>query len=212
MVGKRIIIATLTVLAGCGLTSQVRPTPKGQLSIQGAIGGPAANVGVPVPLPMAAVGAGWGVHERADLSAHTHLPTLLAARFFGADVGVGWLVIPQDRWGPAVTLGVRGYAFTDFSTATLGFYELSGAASWDYGRYRPFVSFIAQLDAQALGAEIAFGRFTLIAELRWYAPGRNARVASVPWASMFGQGALGLVIGGRYDVLGAVPTAIAQRP
>lgn len=203
-------LTLITVVAtGCALNTQVRPTPKGTLALHGSVGGPMANVGAPIPLPLAAVGVGWGFHERADLSAHTHLTTLAASKLFGLDVGLSWLALAQRDRVPALTAGFRLYTFTDFNTGTLGFYEGSLAASWDVGaRYRPFVALATQFDAQALqwdiapaaGCEFRFGNFTLIAELKWYAPSRDARLSSVPWVAPFGRGALGLVIGGRYEL------------
>lgn len=201
-------LAIVMLAAGCGLSTQVRPTPKDVVAVQASVGGPMANVGAPIPLPFAAVGAAWGFHERADLSAHTHLTTLAASKLFGLDLGLSWLALAQRESIPALTLGLRLYTFTDFNTGTLGFYEGSLAASWDVGsRYRPFVALASQFDAQALqwdiapaaGCEFRFGRFSLVAELKWYAPTRDATVASVPWVAPFGRGAIGLVLGGRYD-------------
>ena len=201
--------ALLLLVTGCGLTTQVRPTPKGTLVAELSVGGPAAVVGAPIPLPLSALGVAWGVLDRADLSVHTHLTTLAAAKLFGLDVGTAVAALQQAGAVPALTIGTRLYLFTDFATGTLGFYEASLAASWDVGRFRPFVAVATQLDTQALafdvapalGTEIRFGRFTLVAELKWYAPNRNARFSSVPWLSPFGRGAIGLVLGGRYAVL-----------
>lgn len=212
-------LAFLTLASGCGLSTQVRPTPKDTVAVQAAVGGPAALVGAPVPLPLAAAGVAWGFHERADLSAHTHLTTLAAARLFGLDVGLSWLALAPREKAPALTVGLRGYAFTDFASGTLGFYEASLAASWDVGRWRPFAALAVQLDTQALlwdvapavGTELAFGRFVLVAELKWFAPNRDARFSSLKWLAPFGRGALGLVIGGRYDVpLGPRPAGEAR--
>ncbi len=198
---------SIVLLSGCGVTTQVRPTPLRTLAVQGAVGGPMANVGVPVPLPLSSLGVAWGFHRRADLSVHTHLTTLALTAVLGQDLGISVAVLETREARPALTWGLRGYLFTDFRSAPQNFYESSLAASWDVGRVRPFVAVAVQLDAQALqfdfapalGAELSLGRFTLVVDLKWYAPTRSTRASSAPWVSVFGQGALGLVLGGRYD-------------
>jgi hypothetical protein len=201
------VVVFLMLTTGCGLVTQVRPTPHKTLAVQLAVGGPIANVGAPVPLPLGTLGAAWGFHPRADLSAHAHLTTLFLSRVLGVDLGGSVLALEQREGVPALTAGVRGYLFTDFKSAALGFLESSLAASWDVGRFRPFVAVALQLDLQALqfdfapavGTEIRFGRFTLVVDLKWYAPTRDTTVASVPWVGLGGRGALGLMLGGRYD-------------
>lgn len=193
--------------SGCGLTTQVRPTPKDTIAVQASVGGPIADIGAPIPLPLLAVGAAWGFHERADLSVHTHLTTLAVSRVFGFDLGLSVLLLENNEAVPAVTFGLRGYAFTDFRSVTQGIYESSLAVSWDIGRFRPFIACAAQLDGQALkfdlapavGTEIRFGALTLVADVKWYAPNRDTSISSVKWFAPFGHGAIGLVIGARYD-------------
>ena len=175
------------------------------------------DVGVPVPLPLSSLGAAWGFHRRADLSVHTHLTTLALSAVFGLDLGLSVALLETREVRPALTWGLRGYLFTDFRSSTQGFYESSLAASWDVGVVRPFVAVALQLDTQALqfdfapalGAEVSLGRFTLVVDLKWYAPSRSTRASSAPWVSVFGQGALGLVLGGRYDfqLIESVPGA-----
>jgi hypothetical protein len=204
----RAVLLLGVFVSGCGLTTQVRPTPEKTLAVQAAVGGPMANVGAPVPLPLGTLGVAWGFNHRADLSVHTHVTTLALSGVFGFDLGVSVLALEQHAGVPALTVGVRGYAFSDFKSAALGFYESSLAASWDVGRFRPFVAVAVQLDLQALqfdlapavGTEIRFGRFTLVVDLKWYAPTRDTTVSSAPWVGLGGRGALGLVLGGRYDV------------
>lgn len=202
------IVAALGVFAsGCGLSTQVRPTPKGFLVAEASVGGPAAITGgVPVPVPLSAAGVSWGFGDRSDLSTHVHITSLLAQKLAGFDVGGSWLGLEADGLRPALCVGWRGYVFTDFRTGALGIFEGSLAASWNASkRFVPFVSLVAQLSsplaldfAPAVGTQIRFQRFTLQVELRWFAPNQDARGASVKWLSPFKQGAVGLVIGGRY--------------
>ena len=196
------------MLSGCGLSTQVRPTPKGVLVAEASVGGPAALLGgAPVPLPLSAVGVSWGFSDRSDLSTHLHVTTLIAQKVAGFDVGSTWLIGEAAGIRPAVSFGWRGYLFTDFDSEALGFVDTGLTASWNLSRRLvPFVNVIAQLSSlglavdvsPAIGTQIRFSRFTLQVELRWFAPNRNARGASVEWLSPYKFGAVGLVLGGRY--------------
>lgn len=204
-------IAFLASLAcGCGLNAHVRPLPKGTVAVEAAVGGPAVRLsGVPVPLLLSTVGARAGLVDRLDVSLHTHITTLAAYKLFGLDAGLGWLVFDQKGFWPAVDLSARVYLFTDFQQAQ-GAAEVSVSASWLLGEHvMPYLNFTVWVDALAgaahlapgLGVEFRVGRFAIIPELRWYAPETSARGASVEWLSVFKQGALGLVLGGRFEPL-----------
>ena len=196
------------LLAGCGLSTQVRPTPKGVLVAEASVGGPAVLVGgAPVPLPLSTVGVAWGFTERSDLSAHMHLTTLLAQKIAGFDVGGAWLAAEGEGARPALCFGWRGYVFIDFRSGALGFLDGALTASWNVSRrFVPFVSVAAQLSslglavdfAPAVGVQIRFQRFTLQAELRWFAPNQDVRGAAPEWLSVYKRGAIGLTLGGRY--------------
>jgi hypothetical protein len=157
---------------------------------------------------MSAVGVAWGFGPHSDLSAHTHVTTLLAQHIAGFDMGGSWLFAEQARARPAFCFGWRGYLFTDFKAQALGYVDATLTASWVLGRFVPFVSLATQLSslglqvdfAPSVGTQIRFSRFTLVAEVRWYAPNQDARGAAVNWLSPFKQGAIGLVLGGRYPL------------
>jgi len=202
--------ATLPFLlaAGCGLSTHVRPVPKGALALEASVGGPAARLGpAAIPLPLSAVGASYGLAERVDLSAHTHLTTLAAFKLAGLDAGGTWLAVEQRGFVPAVALTGRGYAFTQFVGGTLWYAEVSATASYLLGeRTLAFVTVTGQVDflhsafdwAPGLGAEVKLGRFGLQLEARWYDPTYDVRTSSVSWLSPFKQGAVGLVLGASY--------------
>jgi hypothetical protein len=178
------------------------------LVAEAAIGGPAVLVGgAPLPLPLSTIGVSWGFSERSDLSTHMHLTTLIAQKIAGFDVGGSWLFAEGARARPAMVFGWRGYVFTDFSSGALGFFDAALTASWNVSRrFVPFVSVVAQLSSlglavdfsPAIGVQIRFARFTLQAELRWFAPNQDARGAAPEWLSPYKRGAIGLVLGGRY--------------
>ena len=163
--------------------------------------------GAPVPLPLSTVGVAWGFTDKSDLSTHMHLTTLLAQKVAGFDVGGSWLFVEPSGVRPALCFGWRGYVFSDFNSAALGFFDTTVTASWNLSRrFVPFVSITAQLSSlglavdfsPAVGAQIRFQRFTLQVDLRWFAPNQDARGAAAEWLSPYKHGAIGLVLGGRY--------------
>jgi len=193
---------------GCGLSTQVRPTPRGVLVVEASVGGPAAITGgVPVPVPLSTIGVSWGFTQRSDLSTHLHLTTLIAQKVAGFDVGGSWLMLETKGARPGLTFGWRGYLFTDFESPALGFVDASLTASWNLSRrFVPFISVTTQLSSlglavdvsPAVGVQLRFSRFSLQAEVRYFAPNQDARGAAVAWLSPYKRGAVGLVIGGRY--------------
>ena len=201
-------LAALLALTGCGLNAHVRPLPKGTVAVEAAVGGPALLLsGAPVPLLLSTVGARAGLTNRLDVSLHTHITTLAAFKLFGLDLGMGWLLFDQKGAIPAVDLSARIYLFTDFVQAQPAG-ELSVSASWLLGEHvMPYLNFTVWVDglsgaahlAPGIGVEFRVGRFAIIPEVRWYAPETSASGASVEWLSPGKQGAIGLVLGGRFE-------------
>ncbi len=193
--------------SGCGVLTHARPTPAGKLAFEAAAGGPMASVGgVPVPLPLATLGASYGLAERLDVAAHVHLTPLLMFRTAGLDLGATYLLLDQKGAVPALALASRVYAFTDFRSAVLPYLDLSGTASWELGRiFLAYATLTAMLpyDARftlspAVGASAELGRFSVQLELRWYDPTYDTGPAIAPWISPGSRGALGLLLGGRF--------------
>ncbi|MBI3182237.1 MAG: hypothetical protein HYZ28_08845 [Myxococcales bacterium] len=204
----RALLATALMLtSGCGLITRARPTPRGVLAVEAALAGPAVVMGAPIPLPLATAGASYGIAEKADLSAHTHLTTLATYRLAGFDLGGSFLAMEQRGGAPAVSLGARGYAFTHFSDGALLYADASATASWLLReRFLSYVDLTAQWSlwekrvvlAPALGEEVQFGRLGLQLEARWHDPFYDTRGASAPWLSPFKRGAVGFAVGARY--------------
>ena len=203
-----LVLASVAAASGCGLNAHVRPLPKGTVAIEAAVGGPAVRLsGVPVPLLLSTVGARVGLVDRLDVSVHTHITTLAVFKLFGLDVGLGWLIFEQHGVLPAVDVSARFYVFTDFVQAQSAA-EVGTSLSWQVTDWLlPYLTFSVYVDALAglvhvapgLGCELRIGRFTLLPELRWYAPETSARGSAVEWLSPFKQGAVGLVLGARFD-------------
>ncbi|MHB8875596.1 MAG: hypothetical protein ACYC8T_18075 [Myxococcaceae bacterium] len=201
--------------AGCGLSTHVRPVPKGQLALEASVGGPAARLGgAAIPLPMSTLGASYGVAERVDVSAHTHLTSLAAFKLAGLDLSGTYLALEESGAVPALALTARGYAFTDFASGTLWYADLSATASYSLGtRTLLFGTLTGQLVAidgsahwsPGVGAQFTFGRVALEAEVRWYDASYDVRSSSVSWLSPFKQGALGLVLGVSYRPTASPP-------
>ncbi len=202
------LLLCLGVLSSaCGLPAHVRPVPRGTLAVEAAVGGPAALLGgVPVPLPLATVGASYGVTEAMDVHAHAHLTPLLLGTA-GLDLGATLLARPEDAWRPALSLTGRVYGFSDLSSGALFHGEVSAAASYLLrGRFLTYASTAALYDALAgdvmwavgVGAQVPFQRFALQLEANWYWPSYDAAAAPVSWVSLGGQGSFGLVLGASY--------------
>lgn len=201
-------LLTASLLAGgCGLTTHVRPVPKGALVAEASVGGPIALVGAPVPLPLTSVGASYGLHER--LAVHGHLqPTPLLLGVLGADAGLTGLLLEEEGWRPALAATGQGYVYTDFGrTAAWWFADASLTASWLLdGRWLPYATLTGQADflnglvtvAPGVGAQVLLGPWALQAEARLYAPTRRTDVSAVPYVSAGGRGAFGLVLGASY--------------
>ena len=193
------------LLAGCGHTAKLRPTPRGQVDVELETGGPFARVGSQEALlPLTTLGASWGVAERVDVSAHWHpLAALLGVG--GLDLGASWQPFVDRGAMPALTLTGRLYGFTDFHTGFEPYLELAVAGSWQIlGLVSPFldVSALLQTDAAPLfavgtGLELEVHRVVLLAELRWYGPNRSTRYEVIHWESFGGLGAYGVLLGVR---------------
>src|SRR4051812_28179629 len=130
------------VLVGCGHISKLRPTPKGQVSAELAVGGPFARVsGAILPLPLTTVGASYGVADRVDIGAHFH-GTAAAFRIAGLDVGGSWQPLVQKDAIPAVTLVGRLFGFTDFKSGFQPYLELGVTGSYRIvERFSPYLNF-----------------------------------------------------------------------
>jgi hypothetical protein len=210
-----LLVGLVLLCSACGLPAHVRPVPRGTLALEAAVGGPAALLGpVPVPLPLATVGASYGVAEAVDVQAHAHLTPLILGTA-GLDVGATWLALPEQGWRPAISLTGRAYGFSDLSSGALFYGEAGAAASYVLGgRYLTYVSTTALYDALAdevlwavgSGVQVPFNRFALQLEANWYWPTYDASAAPVTWASPGGHGAFGLVIGASYRFGGAAPS------
>jgi hypothetical protein len=160
------------------------------------------------------VGASVGVVERFSVSAHLESSLADLPKVWGGDFGASVLVLDSRGAIPAVTLGGRATLFTDFASPPLGLLDASAAVSWDVGAHvRPYLSCVVHFEPSArtvdpapgLGVELRWGRGALQVEARWFAPNRDLRQSSVPWLSPFGQGAIGFVLGGRFDARQVTP-------
>lgn len=197
-------LSVCPVLAGCGVFTKTQPTKKGTWALEAAVGGPLASVAqVPVPLPLSSVGASVGLWEDADLSFHLHPSPLFIFRTLGLDVGSTVRVGRQKGWIPALALTGRGYAFSDFRSGTLGYVELTPAASLRHGTcWETFVSTSLLWHvvdgryswAVGVGEKLQLGRWSLGLELRLFDPQADT-TQSIQWVRLGNQGAVGVLVG-----------------
>jgi hypothetical protein len=164
-------------------------------------------VGVPVPVPLASVGATYGLLE--NLSVHGHVqphPLLFGA--LGLDAGVTGLLLAQEGWRPALAATGQTQLYTDFfRTAAWWFADTSLTASWLLEeRWLPYATLTGQLDflngratvSPGVGAQLLLGAWTVQAEARLYAPSVRTELSGLPYVGAWGQGAFGLVLGASY--------------
>jgi hypothetical protein len=85
----------LLSLLACSTIHGVRPLQKGQVALEGSLGGPITEVyDAPIPLPISTVGAAYGLDGRTDLHAALHTSALAVFGLGGLDVGVS-----RQLWG-----------------------------------------------------------------------------------------------------------------
>lgn len=205
-----LLLLPALLATGCGLTTQVRPVPRGAVQVEGAVGGPLVRIGPVIPVPLSAAGVRYGVAERADVAAHVHL-TSLSFGVAGLDVGGTWLALEQDGAVPALSLGGRVYGFTSVhasrDVSPRAYVEVSPTASYLLGgRFLSYASAtgLVQLAggrpllSLAVGEEVRLERWGVQLELRWYQPDYATRFNAADWQGVGGMGALGGVLGVHY--------------
>jgi hypothetical protein len=194
------------LLVGCGHISKLRPTPRGQVTAEVALGGPFARVNKAIiPLPLTTVGASYGIADRIDIGAHFH-GTAAAFGIAGLDIGGSWQALMQKNAIPALTLVSRLFGFTDFKSGFQPYLEIGATGSYRIiERFSPYLNVTtliqtnaAPLLAVGLGVEVEFGRFSVQAECRWFSPNRPTYFNAVEWQGLGGLGAVGLLLGFRY--------------
>jgi hypothetical protein len=196
----------LLLVGGCATAHHARVIGKDNIAAGLSLGGPFVNIGAPVklPLPLATGWAKLGVSKRADIYTEVGLTTLAFGVFQWTFGGV-LQILEQHGAIP----GIAGHAAialaTDFSDARF-WPQLGLAASWKFGRASLVyvgVDSYSELDpvrariAPLLGAELRFSdNFALTVEGRWYEPAYRARdLAVAEWATIAGQGGLGVLAG-----------------
>ncbi|WP_257453130.1 hypothetical protein [Archangium lipolyticum] len=202
-----LLLLPALLATGCGLSTQVRPVPRGAIQVEGALGGPLVKLGPVIPVPLSTVGARYGVADRVDVAAHAHLTTL-AFGVAGLDVGGSWLALEQDGVIPALSLGGRVYGFTQVlssrQASPRAYVEVSPTVSYLLGgRFLSYVSAtgLVQLAggrpllSLAVGEEVRLGAWGVQLDLRWYQPDSATRFNAADWQGLQGMGALGVVLG-----------------
>lgn len=197
--------AVFLVAVGCSHATRVRPTPLGAYEVEAAIGGPMLDVGPVIPTPMSSVGVRRGIHARGDIAAHLHLTTLLFG-VTGGDLDTTWRIWSEQGALPQLSLNSRFYAFNKEGDVS-NYLEFTPSLSWLLEeRYLTYVSGSGlvqfsggpMLFSVAAGEEIRFGRFSVLAEFRWYQPGLRTAPVAVNWQPLFGRGGWGVILGGSF--------------
>ena len=214
----------LATLTACATMNGARPLERGQHAFGATVGGGLMNLGAPIPIPNVVLEGRHGLPELAHrpfdlgygLNA-TGLPFGLLAGHVGAD----WLLLPQARAWPALSLTDRVF----FATNLLGLGskidpeleawvtdQVEVTASWRVHGQLPYVSLSQYTDpaTPALTLTPALGfvldpkttdrGLALQTELRWYGMSQPDEADTVTWVPG-DLGVLGVTLGlsGTFD-------------
>jgi hypothetical protein len=206
-------LAVVAASAGCGTTQAVRPIGQGGLRAELSLGGPLfGDLGVPIPMPIALVGARYGVIDRLDV--HARWNVLLAAfGAFGMDAGASGLILQQHGFFPALAGGVLATLVTDGQDTNV-FPELTLSLSWDVHRgslvYLGLTNFYELAPQFRYHPAIFVGgrwqatrRFGATVELKWISPHEDSTFGPVGYVSPGGLGAFSVLLGFDFDILEA---------
>lgn len=198
------LLAVGVAAAGCGHATRVRPTPVGQLEAGLEFGGPFGQVeDYTLPLPLATLGASYGLTDRADASVGVHLTPLLFG-VVGLDLAGDFMpLVDQGPW-PAINLTGRAYLFSD-GHAVRPYLEADATFSKRLDRFVTFVSVQSMfqfnggppLFGLSAGEELVLDPWSVQLEARWYEPGYNTVNLPTRWWSLGGTGSFGMMLGVR---------------
>lgn len=206
-----VILGVLGALAtGCGVTQSVRPLGRGGLRAELSLGGPLVDIGVVTPLPVALVGARYGLLDRLDVHARWNA-TLAAFGTFGMDAGASGLLLEQRGWVPALSAGALLTLVTDARDTNV-FPELTVVASWDV--HRGSLVYFGLTNFYQLGPTFRYHpapfvggrwqatrRFGVSLEAKWISPHRDSSYGPVAYVAPGGLGGLSILLGFDFDIL-----------
>jgi hypothetical protein len=204
-------VAVATLVA-CGTTQAVRPIGRGNAAIHGSVGGPIVAIsGTPIPVPILALGGGYGLSDVLDVGADADLT---AAAFGVAHVtpGIAVHLLPLPEPGrrthiPSLSLAGGLHVLTNLkdtriapqATAVAAF-RLGGKALI-YGGADAGVVFgdpTRVLAGPLIGAELsATKRLGLALELKWLAPYYDVAPLAPNWVSPGSRGYFAVLVGFR---------------
>lgn len=203
---KRLALLALVLGSGCAHVAVLRPAAKGTVELEAALGGPLfAQAGASVPLTLTSVGARWGFTDRVDAQVHLH-PTAALLGTLGFDLGTSVWLVQGERWKPDVTATIRFLGFTDFHRAFRPYLQAAAVASWQVGRFAPYVG----LDVMgpgpyvgvAVGLQARFGRFTLQLEGKGFVLSNELRPEIREWVGPNDLAPFGVQLGVAYRLGG----------
>ncbi len=220
-------MVALLAVAGCAASRAVAPLPQGAVAGQVSLGGPLLVFGgTPLPVPLTAIGAGYGVTDRLGVHGAIHPTGLILLGVVGLDLGAAYELFPPKGARPRLMGDLTLSAFagdTSADGAPFGvrvFPEAQLVASWDLGdrRHHPYVGldlFTDPLPTPAaylspmIGFELqASRRLGLQLEGKWIAPYASNIPNFVDWIGVSHQGGISVQLGGTWhfgDIEGGTP-------
>jgi hypothetical protein len=216
-------------LAGCVAAHRTRTVGRGNLGAELSVGGPlTTSLGPPVPMPMAFLGARYGLRDDLDVSAAYNLTApIVAGLSLDLQTAVHWAPIqPGLRGQPAdggwsVVGGASLDWVSDFQTGFRVFPALTATGAWrwrfvapylgatlGFDFYRPFERRNPLWLTPHLGAECFLGeRVALTVELQVMELASNLWGSGVQWVYLGKSedeelllGVLAPMIGVSYDL------------
>lgn len=148
-----LLLAAL-ILTGCVATHRARTVGKGNIGADFSLGGPLqTKLGPPIPMPMAFLGARYGLRDDLDLSLHVNLTApIILGTALDAQTAVHWAPIQPGLRGQAPDRGwsVAGAGsvdwVSDFSSGFRAFPAISLTGAYRWPRAAPYLGLTTALN------------------------------------------------------------------
>ena len=145
------LLATLSLLSGCGTLSAARPMDPGQHRVGTTFGGPFTTaLGPPIPVPNLIVEGRSGLEPIAGKPVDVNYginATAIAFGQLGLHGGASIHLVENSGWRPGLSVTERLHVYNNYLDRTKpmetrmfwGLNELDVTASWALGRHRVYV-------------------------------------------------------------------------
>jgi hypothetical protein len=198
----------LAAAAACSTARPVRPLGRGHAVVGASLGGPLIHTfGVVIPTPILSAGGGYGLDERANVTASLDV-TSAAYGVLHVEPGAALFPVSHEGgWGPTLMLGGSLHLLTNFADTRVA-PATTAIASWRLRRRHLLhagadaalaIGSPTRLVAGPLaGGELRFGHAGIGVELKWLAPTYDVEPLAPDWISPARHGYFSVLFGLRY--------------